>query len=53
MPETTRHFGRSIVMPNLIPPILNGKDALQYKKRIEKAIPKGEKFKPLMTVYLN
>ena len=42
VPETTRHFGRSIVMPNLIPPILNGKDALQYKKKIEKAIPKGK-----------
>ena len=52
VPETTRHFARSIVMPNLIPPILNGKDALQYKKRIEKAIPKGDKFKPFMTVYL-
>ena len=52
VPETTRHFGRSIVMPNLIPPILNGKDALQYKKKIEKAIPKGENFKPFMTVYL-
>ena len=52
LPETTRHFARSIIMPNLIPPILNGKDALQYKKRIEKAIPKGERFKPYMTVYL-
>ena len=52
VPETTRHFSRSIVMPNLIPPILTGKDALQYKKRIEKAIPKDENFKPFMTVYL-
>ena len=52
VPETTRHFARSIVMPNLIPPILNGKDALQYKKRIEETIPKGENFKPFMTVYL-
>ena len=25
VPETTRHFARSIVMPNLIPPILNAK----------------------------
>ena len=52
VPETTRHFARSIVMPNLIPPILNGKDALEYKKRINQAIPNGEYFKPLMTVYL-
>lgn len=52
VPETTRHFARSIIMPNLTPPILNGKDALRYKKRIEKAIPKGEHFEPFMTVYL-
>lgn len=52
VPETTRHFARSIIMPNLNPPILNGKDALQYKKRIENAIPKGKNFVPLMTVYL-
>ena len=35
-------FWSLVVMPNLIPPILNGKDALQYKKKIEKAIPKGK-----------
>tara|TARA_B100000963_G_C22621207_1_gene670066 strand:- start:1169 stop:2209 length:1041 start_codon:yes stop_codon:yes gene_type:complete len=52
VPETTRHFARSIIMPNLIPPILNGKEALQYKKRIKQAIPNGEHFEPLMTVYL-
>ena len=52
VPETTRHFARSIVMPNLIPPILNGNDALQYKKRIEKAIPQSDCFEPLMTIYL-
>ena len=52
VPETSRHFARSIVMPNLIPPILNGKDALQYKKTIKQAIPKGEHFEPYMTVYL-
>jgi dihydroorotase len=52
VPETTRHFARAIVMPNLIPPILNAKQALKYKKKIEKAIPKGNDFKPLMTIYL-
>ena len=52
IPETTRHFARSIVMPNLIPPILNGKDAIRYKETIEQAIPKGDNFKPFMTVYL-
>ena len=52
VPETTRHFARSIVMPNLIPPILNAKQAIEYKKRIEKAIPKNDNFQPLMTIYL-
>ena len=52
IPETTRHFSRAIVMPNLSPPILNEKDAIEYKKRIERAIPKEDKFLPLMTIYL-
>jgi len=52
VPETTRHFARSIIMPNLVPPILNAKQAIEYKKRIEKAIPPTDTFKPLMTVYL-
>ncbi len=52
VPETTRHFARAIVMPNLIPPILNTKQAVEYKKRIEKAIPPRDNFKPLMTIYL-
>ena len=52
VPETSRHFARSIIMPNLIPPILNGKDANKYKKKIEKAIPKSDNFEPFMTIYL-
>ncbi|MDC1066972.1 dihydroorotase [Alphaproteobacteria bacterium] len=52
VPETTRHFARSIVMPNLIPPILNAKQAIEYKKKIEKAIPPTDSFEPLMTIYL-
>ena len=52
VPETTRHFARSIVMPNLVPPILNAKEATEYKKRIENAVPDGEKFEPFMTIYL-
>ena len=52
VPETTRHFSRAIVMPNLTPPILTGNDAIKYKKRIENKIPKEDKFLPLMTLYL-
>jgi len=52
VPETSRHFARSIVMPNLVPPILNAEQANEYKKRIEKAIPPKDSFEPLMTIYL-
>ena len=52
VPETTRHFARAIVMPNLVPPILNGKHAIEYKQRIKKSIPKTHNFEPLMTIYL-
>ena len=52
VPETTRHFARAIVMPNLDPPILKGSDAVKYKQRIQNAIPKNDKFLPLMTLYL-
>ena len=31
VPETTRHFNRGIIMPNLVPPILNGTQAIEYK----------------------
>jgi len=52
VPETTRHFARAIVMPNLIPPILRGVDAVKYKKRIQNAVPENNNFLPLMTIYL-
>ncbi len=52
VPETSRHFARAIVMPNLIPPILSENDAIQYKKRIMDAIPSKDNFVPLMTLYL-
>jgi len=52
VPETTRHFARAIIMPNLVPPILKGIDAVKYKERIQNAIPKKDSFLPLMTIYL-
>jgi dihydroorotase len=50
--ETSQIYGRAIVMPNLIPPIINQKDALNYKKRIMALIPDTHNFLPLMTIYL-
>ena len=52
VPETTRHFARAIVMPNVVPPILKGSDAVKYKQKIKNAIPKNDCFIPLMTLYL-
>jgi dihydroorotase len=52
VPETSKHFGRAIVMPNLIPPILTREHALKYKHALQKAIPINHDFKPLMTIYL-
>ena len=52
VPETTRHFSRAIVMPNLTPPILTANNAIEYKKRIENSIPEKDDFLPLMTLYL-
>ncbi|MFZ3584399.1 dihydroorotase [Loktanella sp. DJP18] len=52
LPETTRHFARAIVMPNLVPPVVTGADAAAYRDRIMAAIPAGADFTPLMTLYL-
>ncbi|MGB0926278.1 MAG: dihydroorotase [Pikeienuella sp.] len=51
-PETARDFGRAIIMPNLVPPVVTADDAAAYQERILKAIPAGADFKPLMTLYL-
>ncbi|NNK79014.1 MAG: dihydroorotase [Litoreibacter sp.] len=52
LPETTRHFARAIIMPNLVPPVVTAADAAAYRDRILSAKPDGSKFKPLMTLYL-
>lgn len=52
LPETTRHFARAIVMPNLVPPVVTGAEALAYRERILAALPEGATFEPLMTLYL-
>ncbi|GAB4287548.1 MAG: dihydroorotase [Roseovarius sp.] len=50
--ESARHFGRALVMPNLVPPVLSGADAAAYRARILAACPPGGGFDPLMTLYL-
>ena len=52
LPETARHFGRAIVMPNLVPHVVTGDDARAYRDRIMACLPSGMDFTPLMTLYL-
>ena len=52
LPETARHFGRAIIMPNLVPPVVTAADAADYRDRIMAAKPDNSKFQPLMTLYL-
>ncbi|SHE61020.1 dihydroorotase [Loktanella atrilutea] len=52
LPETARHFARAIVMPNLVPPVVTGAQAMAYRDRIMAALPAGADFTPLMTLYL-
>ncbi|WP_420547338.1 dihydroorotase [Curvivirga sp.] len=52
LPYTANVFGRAIIMPNLTPPVITAKDAKEYYARIQTALPKDTKFKPLMTAYL-
>lgn len=57
LPHTTaamaRYFGRVIVMPNLVPPVLTTEQALNYRERIIAAQQNCERaFTPLMVLYL-
>lgn len=50
--DTSRHFARAIIMPNLVPPVVTTADAKAYRERIVKAVPDDDRFEPLMTLYL-
>jgi dihydroorotase len=52
LPYTAKHFGRAILMPNLIPPVRTTADAIAYRERALAVLPKGSTFTPLMTCYL-
>ena len=52
VPHTAAQFGRAIIMPNLKPPVTTAQQALDYKRRIQAAVPTGLAFEPLMTLYL-
>ncbi len=52
VPHTAAQFGRAVIMPNLKPPITTAAVALDYAQRIRQAVPQGQSFEPLMTLYL-
>ncbi|MGP1394932.1 MAG: dihydroorotase [Inquilinaceae bacterium] len=52
LPHTAAHFGRAIIMPNLVPPVTDPEAAAAYRDRILAALPPGTTFEPLMTCYL-
>ena len=52
VPHTAAQFGRAIIMPNLRPPVTTAAQAVDYRERIEAAVPEGVAFEPLMTLYL-
>jgi dihydroorotase len=52
LPHTARQFARAIIMPNLKPPVRSVADAAAYRDRILAAVPEGQQFEPLMTLYL-
>ena len=52
LPHTARQMGRAVIMPNLKPPVISVADALAYRERILAALPAGNRFQPLMTLYL-
>ncbi len=50
--DAARYFGRSIVMPNLVPPVTTAEQARQYRDRILAHKPPDSTWHPLMTTYL-
>ena len=45
-------MGRGVIMPNLLPPIVNVQQARAYHKEIKDALPIESSFNPLMVLYL-
>ena len=50
--DTSRDFGRAIIMPNLPTPITTRSMATAYRDEILNQLPDKSKFSPLMTCYL-
>jgi len=51
-PLTSRYFSGALVMPNLVPPVMNVSDAIAYKNRIE-SVTGEDNFTPFMTLFFH
>jgi dihydroorotase len=45
-------FGRAIIMPNLVPPVVTGAQAAAYRDRVLAALPRDAALQPQMALYL-
>ena len=52
LPATARHFGRAIVMPNLVPPVVTAADAARLPRPHPRGAARRAGLPPLMTLYL-
>ena len=52
LPYTANVFGRALVMPNLMPPVLTRDDAVAYRGRLDEVLlaKRLDGFEPLMTI---
>ncbi len=50
--DAARQFARTIVMPNLVPPVTTADMASAYRQAILAKVPAGSVYQPLMTLYL-
>ncbi|RYY94053.1 MAG: dihydroorotase [Comamonadaceae bacterium] len=52
VPHSAAQFARALIMPNLRPPVTTAALAQAYRDRILAAVPAGNGFQPLMSLYL-
>ena len=50
--DSARRFVRAIIMPNLAPPVVSVRQALEYRQRILDCLPDDTDFNPMMALYL-
>ncbi|NNF50807.1 MAG: dihydroorotase [Gammaproteobacteria bacterium] len=52
VPISAGYCQRAVVMPNLVPPVTTVAAAKAYRDRVMAALPDGQSFNPLMTLYM-